>query len=94
MTQTICGVLVIAAHPNDEVSGCDRTIVRHYQLGDSVSVLMLTNGVGARNSGRRWGVGQRSARRCACTEKISNLLNVCYREVACYQDNHIDSILT
>jgi LmbE family N-acetylglucosaminyl deacetylase len=41
-------VLVIAAHPDDEVLGCGGTIARHVAEGDSVHVLFMANGVGAR----------------------------------------------
>jgi len=43
-------VLVIAAHPDDEVLGVGGTIARHVQQGDHVSVLVLTDGVTARHA--------------------------------------------
>jgi len=38
-------VLVIAAHPDDEVYGVGGTMVKHVQKGDEVYVCMLTEGV-------------------------------------------------
>ncbi|MBA7694005.1 N-acetyl-alpha-D-glucosaminyl L-malate deacetylase 1 [subsurface metagenome] len=41
-------VLVIAAHPDDEVLGCGGTIAKHVQSGDEVYCLILGEGVVAR----------------------------------------------
>ena len=41
-------VLIVAAHPDDEVLGCGGTIARHVAKGDKVSVLWMTDGVGSR----------------------------------------------
>lgn len=41
-------VLVVAAHPDDEVLGCGATIAKHTQQGDSVYILILAEGVTSR----------------------------------------------
>lgn len=45
-------ILVVAAHPDDEVLGCGGTVVRHADEGDEVRVLFLSDGVGARGISR------------------------------------------
>jgi len=42
-------VLVVAAHPDDEVLGCGATIARHADRGDVVHVLILGEGITSRH---------------------------------------------
>ena len=44
-------VLVVAAHPDDEVLGAGGAILRHKDNGDSVSVLILSDGETSRGTG-------------------------------------------
>lgn len=41
-------VLIVAAHPDDEVLGCGGTIARHAAEGDVVHVVFMADGEGAR----------------------------------------------
>jgi len=41
-------VLVIAAHPDDEVLGCGGTMARHVDAGDAVHVCILAQGLASR----------------------------------------------
>lgn len=41
-------VMVVVAHPDDEVLGCGGTIARHVQAGDSVYVVVMADGVRSR----------------------------------------------
>jgi len=43
-------ILVIAAHPDDEVLGCGGAIARHASLGDTVHIIFMTNGVSSRDT--------------------------------------------
>lgn len=45
-------VLVIAAHPDDEVLGCGGTIARHALLGADVDILIVADGVSSRVANR------------------------------------------
>ena len=43
-------ILVIIAHPDDEVLGMGGTILKHAKNGDSVTVAYLTTGITSRRS--------------------------------------------
>jgi len=43
-------ILVIAAHPDDEVLGCGGSILRHSDNGDEVSVVFLSDGESSRDN--------------------------------------------
>ena len=45
-------VLVVAAHPDDEVLGCGGTIARHADSGDQVQVLIVAEGATSRHQHR------------------------------------------
>ena len=45
-------ILVIAAHPDDEILGCGGTMALHSQRGDEVYVLILGEGVTSRDEKR------------------------------------------
>jgi LmbE family N-acetylglucosaminyl deacetylase len=44
-------ILIIVAHPDDEVLGCGATITKHAKCGDKVQVVFLTDGFGSRGNG-------------------------------------------
>lgn len=56
-------VLVIAAHPDDELLGCGGTIIRHVHLGDEVSVVIVCEGESLRYRGMN--VNQEASIYCA-----------------------------
>ncbi len=46
-------ILVVAAHPDDEVLGCGGTIAKYTKAGDKVYCLFLGKGKASRNLGNR-----------------------------------------
>lgn len=44
-------VLVVAAHPDDEILGCGGTMARHHALGDTVAVVIMAEGITSRFRG-------------------------------------------
>ncbi|MFH1644459.1 MAG: PIG-L family deacetylase [bacterium] len=45
-------VLVVTAHPDDEVLGCGGTIAKHHKNGDEVTVIILAEGLTSRDDKR------------------------------------------
>ncbi|MDO8307690.1 MAG: PIG-L deacetylase family protein [Actinomycetota bacterium] len=83
-------VLVVAAHPDDEVLGCGGAIARHAAAGEEVAVAFLADGVTSRDIN-----GQHSAeiaRRRGAAQRAAQILGV--REVTFGElpDNRLDSV--
>lgn len=86
-------VLVIAAHPDDEVLGCGGTIAKHANNGDEVRVLILAEGITSRSQHR---VAEEDKAELAelskVAEKANKLLGVSKLYLESLPDNRMDSI--
>jgi N-acetylglucosamine malate deacetylase 1 len=85
-------VLVIGAHPDDEVLGCGGTMARLSKQGADVHILLLADGESARGEADSEGMADRISERRTDAEMAARLLGcrstVTYR----YPDNRLDSI--
>ena len=79
-------VIVIAAHPDDEVLGCGGSLARHVAQGDSVYLLFLADGVTSRDSS-----ADSSLRNQAAT-KAAQILGVNAPRFLDFPDNRLDTI--
>ena len=79
-------VLVVAAHPDDEILGVGGTILKHVKAGDEVKILILGDGETSRDQGadieKRLNQAKKAAEILGVTEIISKQL----------PDNKFDSI--
>lgn len=76
-------VLIIAAHPDDEVLGCGATIAKHVKVGDEVQIVFLADGFGAREVGNnRDHQANKASKILGCEQPI--FLN--------FPDNQLDTI--
>jgi LmbE family N-acetylglucosaminyl deacetylase len=76
-------VLIIAAHPDDEVLGCGATIAKHINNGDEVQIVFLADGFGSRDNGRsRDNLALQASKILSCNKPI--FLNL--------PDNKLDTV--
>jgi N-acetylglucosamine malate deacetylase 1 len=82
-------ILVIAAHPDDEVLGCGGTIAKHKKNGDHVSVLIMADGVNSREEKFQ---NESILARRTCAQKANNLLEVDELVFMSFPDNQMDTL--
>lgn len=86
-------VLIVAAHPDDEVLGCGGTIARHADLGDLVHVLIVAEGATSRLQHRdRLAVVDELSSLASSARKASSILGVVDLQVLDFPDNRLDSL--
>jgi N-acetylglucosamine malate deacetylase 1 len=80
-------VLVIAAHPDDEILGAGGTMARHARAGEKVHIVFLADGISSRGS-------QRSAieRRAAAASRAAEALGAQVPQLMGWGDNRLDGI--
>ncbi|MBI5141420.1 MAG: PIG-L family deacetylase [Nitrospirae bacterium] len=86
-------VLVIAAHPDDEVLGCGATIAKHAEMGDEIHVVILAEGVTSRDE-QRDPRGRKSdlSKLSKAAHSANNILGVKSLTLHDFPDNRMDSL--
>lgn len=86
-------VLVVAAHPDDEVLGCGATIAKYVQQGSDIHVMILAEGITSREITRDREKHTDELGRLQCAAKTANdILGVTSLMIHDYPDNRMDSI--
>jgi len=83
-------VLVVAAHPDDEVLGCGGTISAHAAAGDTVHILFVADGVGARHGGKPAAESIEPRRRMA--RQAAEIMAAGEPRFLDFPDNRLDSV--
>lgn len=86
-------VLVVGAHPDDEVLGAGGTIARHVAAGDSVHLLLLADGEASRTeSGREDQIAEQIRMRQGCARRAADVLGAASLEFGGFPDNRMDQV--
>jgi N-acetylglucosamine malate deacetylase 1 len=84
-------VLIVAAHPDDEVLGCGGTIAKFVEAGKKVHIIFLADGVSSRKDVSNTFKGELSKRRAAAKAALLKLgVDSCV--FGDFPDNRMDSI--
>lgn len=84
-------VLVVAAHPDDEVLGCGATIAAHTARGDEVAVLILGEG-GTSRTPSRVADDEVVGELASCAREAAARLGIATIDLAGLPDNRFDSV--
>jgi LmbE family N-acetylglucosaminyl deacetylase len=87
-------VLILAAHPDDEVLGCGGSIVRHIRNGDLVDIIFFTNGESSRSFFTKKSETLAIKKRRSSALKVLKLLKINNFLFLNYKDNQMDLIST
>ncbi|MCR9191723.1 MAG: PIG-L family deacetylase [Gammaproteobacteria bacterium] len=82
-------MLILAAHPDDEVLGCGGTIARYAAEGWHVHIVFFTDGVGARQSEV---CSEESVIRRKAAQSAADILQVRSITFGAFPDNRMDSV--
>ncbi len=85
-------VLVVAAHPDDELLGCGGTVARHIQSGDEVHVLILAEGAASRFDRRDQTVENRIDELRTSAAQAAELLGLNEPRFGGLPDNRMDGL--
>jgi len=93
MSVTSSSILIVAAHPDDEVLGCGGSIARHADAGDHVQVLVVAEGATSRQQQRDRGqVDTELSDLAFAAQKAGEILGATGVELLDLPDNRLDSI--
>tara|TARA_Y100000031_G_C8222425_1_gene386613 strand:- start:1189 stop:1878 length:690 start_codon:yes stop_codon:yes gene_type:complete len=86
-------VLVVAAHPDDEVLGCGGTIAKHINQGDEVHVIILAEGITSRDKKRNTKTSKKQLNQLIESAKQAHdILGTTSIKFFDFPDNRMDSI--
>jgi len=86
-------ILIVAAHPDDEVLGCGATIARHHHEGDTVHVVILAEGATSRDERREPDKRNSELKALsAAADRARAILGASSLELHDFPDNRMDAV--
>jgi LmbE family N-acetylglucosaminyl deacetylase len=86
-------VLVIAAHPDDEILGCGGSIIEHIKQKDKVGIIIAAEGITSRDNSRNIKKREKEVQKLHfVSKKIAKNLKVNFIEFLQLPDNRLDSL--
>ena len=82
-------ILAIFAHPDDEVLACGGTLVKRFNNGDKIKIIILSNGCGSRNNSSKEEIKKKELKGANRQVKFLGTHSVCIGD---FPDNKFDSI--
>ncbi|MCK4264789.1 PIG-L family deacetylase [Candidatus Babeliales bacterium] len=84
---------IIAAHPDDEILGCGGAVAKHVKNGDEVHVLIVAEGITARDTKRDVEARKDGLEFLSnCSKRANEILGVSSLTMNNFPDNRMDSI--
>lgn len=81
-------IMVIAAHPDDEILGCGASIYKHLKQGDSVQTVILSRGIKARGNTNEAEILKLETQ-CRKANKILGISDIIFHD---FPDNEFDTV--
>jgi len=86
-------ILVVAAHPDDELLGCGGTIIEHIKKKDKVGILIVSEGITSRDEKRNVKKRKKEIENLFSTsKKIGKKIGVNFIELLGLPDNRLDGM--
>jgi N-acetylglucosamine malate deacetylase 1 len=83
-------LMVIAAHPDDEVLGCGGTLLKLSKTKCKINILFVSDGVSSRK--KRISYDKLIANRYVCAKKVGKILTANKIEFLSFPDNALDTV--
>ena len=83
-------ILVVAAHPDDEILGCGATMAKHSKIGDKVFSLILSHGIESRSKIKKKNIKILNLKKSLI--KANTQVGVCKIYQKDFPDNAFDTV--